>query len=72
MSGLFVPWVPLPLIPKAEEQLREVQMEKTTAPPPPRRKDYNERIREKQAEKKAAKEGVRKVTTQSEMLQDLV
>ena len=72
MSGLFVPWVPMPLIPdnKANKsQLREVQMEKTTAP---RKKDYNERIREKQAEKKAAKEGVRKVTTQSEMLQDMI
>ena len=68
MSGLFVPWVPLPLIPKSEEQLREVQMEKTT---PPRKKDYNERIREKQAEKKAAKEN-KKVTTQTEMLQDLM
>ena len=70
MSGLFVPWVPLPLIPKAEK-IREVQMEKTTAPPPPRKKDYNERIREKQAEKKAAKEN-KKVTTQTEMLQDLM
>ena len=71
MSGLFVPWVPLPLIPKAEELLREVQMEKTTAPP--RKKDYNERIREKQAEKKAAKaKEIKKVTTQTEMLQDLM
>ena len=69
MSGLFVPWVPLPLIPEAEDQLREVQMEKTTAPP--RKKDYNERIREKLAEKKAAKEN-KKVTTQTEMLQDLI
>jgi len=62
MSGLFVPWVP-------EDQLREVQMEKTTAPP--RKKDYNERIREKQAEKNAAKEK-KKVTTQTKMLQDLM
>ena len=68
MSGLFVPWVPLPLIPKAEK-IREVQMEKTATPP--RKKDYNERIREKQAEKKAAKEN-KKVTTQTEMLQDLM
>ena len=70
MSGLFVPWVPLPLIPKVEDQLREVQMEKKTTAPP-RKKDYNERIREKQAEKKAAKEN-KKVTTQTEMLQDLM
>ena len=71
MSGLFVPWVPLPLIPKAEDQLREVQMETTTTTAPPRKKDYNERIREKLAEKKAAKEN-KKVTTQTEMLQDLI
>lgn len=67
MSGL--PFIPLPLMPNKAEKIREVQMEKTTAPP--RKKDYNERIREKQAEKKAAKEN-KKVTTQTEMLQDLM
>jgi len=66
MSGL--PFIPLPLMPNKAEKIREVQMEKTTAP---RKKDYNERIREKQAEKKAAKEN-KKVTTQTEMLQDLM